>query len=172
MKLLQELRNLSRRARRALAWDVFMVWVAILNLSLIAFDLTYLWLRPTYFHYLPAVTRIYDPVRDRPHSLTQTLLDEIETTRELVRRDQGRRAGAAPEDLRALDANVSREPVSGRQSALLGVLKQSSPTERRPRPSSRTRRSRAGGGRPLAQTPRSSGTGSISRIRSWGARSS
>jgi len=128
MKLLQELRNLSRRARRALAWDVFMVWVAILNLSLIAFDLTYLWLRPTYFHYLPAVTRIYDPVKGiEPHSLTQTLLDEIETTRELVRRDPGS-PELAPhiEDLRSLTMRMFRENPFERsgQSALLGVLKQ------------------------------------------------
>ena len=26
-----------------------MVWVALINLSLILFDLTYLWLRPVYF---------------------------------------------------------------------------------------------------------------------------
>ncbi len=68
MKVLQGIRDLSRRSKRALAWDVFMVWVAIINLSLILFDLSYLWLRPTYFRYLPVVTRIYDPVKGIEHA--------------------------------------------------------------------------------------------------------
>ena len=46
----------------AALWDLFMVWVVIINLTLILFDLTYLWLRPTYFKWVPIVTRIYDPV--------------------------------------------------------------------------------------------------------------
>ena len=53
-------------------WDLFMVWVVIINLCLILFDLTYLWLRPHYFRYLPIVTRIYDPVLGiEPHPLTE-----------------------------------------------------------------------------------------------------
>jgi hypothetical protein len=36
--------------------------IALINLALVAFDLTYLHLRPVYRQYLTAVTRIYDPV--------------------------------------------------------------------------------------------------------------
>ena len=39
-------------------WDLFMVWMVIINLTLILFDLSYLWLRPTYFRCAPVVTRI------------------------------------------------------------------------------------------------------------------
>ena len=45
-----------------LAWDWFMVWVAIVNLGLILFDFTYLTFRPFCLDYAPVVTRIYDPV--------------------------------------------------------------------------------------------------------------
>lgn len=51
-------------------WDLFMVWVVFINLCLILFDLSYLWLRPTYLRYLPPVTRIWDPVLGiEPHPL-------------------------------------------------------------------------------------------------------
>lgn len=128
MKALQGYRDLSRRSKRALAWDVFMVWVAVINLSLILFDLSYLWLRPTYFHYLPVVTRIYDPVKGiESHPLTRSLLDEVQTTQELVQRDLGSPELAAHvASLRELTLRVFRENPFERsgQSELLGVLKQ------------------------------------------------
>jgi hypothetical protein len=80
--------NLSRRSKLQLAWDVFMVWVALLNLWMILFDLSYLWLRPTYFTYLPVVTRIYDPVKGiEPHPLTEALLEQITVTENALLRD-------------------------------------------------------------------------------------
>jgi hypothetical protein len=105
-----------------------MVWVAVINLSLILFDLSYLWLRPTYFHYLPVVTRTYDPVKGiEPHPLTGSLLDEVQTTQELVQRDLGSPELAAHvASLRELTLRVFRENPFERsgQSELLGVLKQ------------------------------------------------
>ncbi len=60
----------------AALWDLFMVWVVIINLTLILFDLSYLWLRPTYFKWVPIVTRIYDPVLGiEPHPLTEGLIE-------------------------------------------------------------------------------------------------
>lgn len=68
-----------------LVWDLFMVWVALINLGLIAFDLSYLWLRPYYFRYLPVVTRIYDPVKGiEPHPLTERFLTEIQAASSLA----------------------------------------------------------------------------------------
>jgi len=68
-----------------LLWDLFMVWVALINLGLIAFDLTYLWLRPYYFRYTPIVTRIYDPVKGiEPHPLTSRFLDQVEAVEQLA----------------------------------------------------------------------------------------
>lgn len=52
-----------RQWNMRLGWDWFMVWVAIMNLSLILFEFTYLPLRPFYLRNLPAVTKLYDPVR-------------------------------------------------------------------------------------------------------------
>ncbi len=78
-------RKIRGRVTLRLLWDLFMVWVALVNLSLIVFDLTYLWLRPTYFHYLPVVTRVYDPVKGiEPHPLTRRLLDELEAATTLA----------------------------------------------------------------------------------------
>lgn len=68
-----------------LLWDLFMVWMAIVNLSLILFDMTYLWLRPLYFQYTPVITRIYDPVLGiEPHPLTERLSDEAAGAEELL----------------------------------------------------------------------------------------
>ena len=68
-------RRIKRNMTRGLAWDIFMVYLAVINLGLILFDMTYLWLRPTYFRYLPVVTRIYDPVKGiEPHPLTEAWL--------------------------------------------------------------------------------------------------
>ncbi|MCB1177127.1 MAG: hypothetical protein KDK36_06060 [Leptospiraceae bacterium] len=43
-------------------WDIFMVNVVIVNLTLILFDLTYLRFRPYYFQFIPKLVEIYDPV--------------------------------------------------------------------------------------------------------------
>jgi len=70
---------------RHVLWDVLMVWAALINLCLIAFDLTYLWLRPTYFNWVPAVCRIYDPVKGiQPHPLTEAFVAEVDATRRLL----------------------------------------------------------------------------------------
>lgn len=68
-----------------LAWDVFMVWIALVNVGLILFDLTYLPLRPVYRDWVPAVTRVYDPVLGiSPHPLTGRILDEVDQLDRLV----------------------------------------------------------------------------------------
>jgi len=69
-------------------WDLFMVWVVIINLTVIIFDLTYLFLRPTYFRYLPVVTRVWDPVLGiKPHPLTEELIAEATTAGQLFELD-------------------------------------------------------------------------------------
>lgn len=73
------------RLTKALFWDAFMVWVALINLGLILFDLSYLWLRPTYVAWLPLVPRLYDPVKGiRPHPLTEAILGEAGAVRRLL----------------------------------------------------------------------------------------
>jgi len=101
VRIVDELRRLDRRQRLALAWDLFMVWVALLNLWLILFDLTYLWLRPVYLRVVPPVVRLYDPVKGiEPHPLTEEFLQVIRETRTLVRRDP--QAPGIPEKVRLL----------------------------------------------------------------------
>ena len=82
------IRRLNRRSKLRLAWDVFMVWVALINLWMIIFDLSYLWLRPVYFTYAPIVTQVYDPVKGiEPHPLTVALLDTLDETEQNIRRN-------------------------------------------------------------------------------------
>ncbi len=69
-------------------WDLFMVWVVIINLGLILFDLSYLWLRPMYIHWVPFVTKIWDPVLGiKPHPLTDRLIEEESAAEEILRID-------------------------------------------------------------------------------------
>ncbi len=71
-----------------LLWDLFMVWVALVNLGMILFDLTYLLLRPTYFRYTRVVTTVYDRVKGiEPHPLTDELLEEATQARDLLALD-------------------------------------------------------------------------------------
>jgi hypothetical protein len=66
-------------------WDLFMVWVVLINLCLILFDLSYLWLRPVYFKYVPIITRAWDPVLGiEPHPLTGELIETAETAQQLI----------------------------------------------------------------------------------------
>jgi hypothetical protein len=73
---------------------MFMVYLAIINVSLILFDLTYLWLRPQYFRLLPIVTDVYDPVKGiEPHPLTERYLVVADETDALLA------AGVSPVEL-------------------------------------------------------------------------
>lgn len=70
---------LRHHMTRSVAWDMFMVYLAVINVSLIVFDLTYLYLRPYYDQYLPVVTRIYDPIKGiEPEPVTEEYLRLVE----------------------------------------------------------------------------------------------
>jgi hypothetical protein len=89
-------------------WDLFMVWVVLINLTLILFDLTYLWLRPIYFNHLPVVTRVWDPVLGiEPHPLTEKLIEKAEiAAQQLTLAPRSPELMATVEDLRALTYKV------------------------------------------------------------------
>lgn len=77
-----------RRWKARLVWDVFMVWVALVNLWLIVFDLTYLPLRPYYFRWAPVVCRVWDPVKGiEPHPLTAQIVDEVDELKQILELD-------------------------------------------------------------------------------------
>ncbi len=62
-----------------------MIYLALVNVWLIGFDFTYLWLRPLYFEYLPQVARIYDPVKGiEPQPLTSRYLEEVDRLRAAI----------------------------------------------------------------------------------------
>ena len=124
-----ELRRLHpRNWNLRVAWDVFMVWVALVNLNLILFDVTYLWLRPLYFRYVPPVVKIYDVVKGiEPHPLTSRFLEEVDATRALLAAEPH-----SPEleehiaELRGLSLRILRENPFERtgQRHSLDLLKQ------------------------------------------------
>ena len=92
-------------------WDLFMVWVVMINLGLILFDLSYLWLRPIYFQYVPIVTRVWDPVLGiEPHPLTSALIVETETASRLLELDpDSPKLSEQLESLRELTLRVFEE---------------------------------------------------------------
>ena len=94
-----------------LAWDLFMVWIALVNVSLILFDMTYLLMRPTYRAWVPVVTRVWDPVLGiSPHPLTEDLLARATELEELLALDPASPALVArTEGLRRLTERVLRE---------------------------------------------------------------
>jgi hypothetical protein len=51
------------RQRPWLLWDLFMVYLAVLNVALIAFDWTWPWLAPAWRRWWPWVVEHYDPQR-------------------------------------------------------------------------------------------------------------
>lgn len=109
-------------------WDLFMVWVVCINLGLILFDLSYLWLRPTYFRYVPVVTRIWDPVLGiEPHPLTGELAEKADVAARLLELDPSSTAlETTLEDLRALSLRVFIENPFERsgQSGALDAIKE------------------------------------------------
>jgi hypothetical protein len=92
-------------------WDLFMVWVVLINLCLIVFDLSYLWLRPTYFRYLPIVTRIWDPVLGiGPHPLTDELIEKAASAEQLFAVDPtSERLEPRLEELQSLTLRIFTE---------------------------------------------------------------
>jgi hypothetical protein len=111
-----------------LVWDFLMVYLALLNLGLILFDLTYLWLRPFYYQRLPSITRLYDPVKGiSPEPLTTEYLEIAATLSERV----AARAPVAEQEillaeLRSLSNRIVEEDPferSGLERSMIRALK-------------------------------------------------
>jgi len=68
-------------------WDFVMVMVVLANLTLIVFDLTYLWLRPYYYKEFPAILEFYDkPILGiEPHRSTEKYIKFVDTLKFLER---------------------------------------------------------------------------------------
>lgn len=78
------------RQRLETFWDIFMLIIAASNLLLIAYDLSYISLRPTYLKYVPSLVRWYDPYKGiEPHWTTDGLRQIADSL------DARRRSGAS-----------------------------------------------------------------------------
>jgi len=128
LRVIDNIKGLPRSSKLRLAWDVFMVWVALINLWMILFDLSYLWLRPIYFQYLPVVTRLYDPVK----GITPNALAEECETAYVQAHDLAKAQPHSPqliseaEKLRTLTLRLFVEDPFARsgQGPLLGTIRQ------------------------------------------------
>ena len=121
------LRRFGSRLRLRLVWDVFMVYVALLNVALIVFDFTYLWLRPVYFEHVPALTRLYDQVKGvEPHPVTEAYLEDAARLSKLVLEGvEGAEIQSALEDLREGSRTLIQEDPfvrSGQSRSLRKII--------------------------------------------------
>ncbi|MEB3337622.1 MAG: hypothetical protein VKJ46_09180, partial [Leptolyngbyaceae bacterium] len=74
-----------RRGRRNLWFERSMALIASANLGLVFFDLSYIPWRNFYLHEVPALTRLYDPVKAiEPHRDTQRYLATVDQLEEQV----------------------------------------------------------------------------------------
>lgn len=100
-----------------LAWDLFMVLLATLNLYLILFDFGYFWIRPYAYRYVPFVTDVYDPVKAiKPHPVTSGLTEAADRARAALERGDEAALNAALDELKQL----SRWMLSGDPFAVSG----------------------------------------------------
>ena len=77
-----------QRLTPAVRWDGLMIYLALVNVWLIGFDFTYLWLRPYYFEYLPLVAEVYDPVKGiEAQPLTSDYLERVDRLRAALATD-------------------------------------------------------------------------------------
>ncbi len=77
--MVRQLERWRRRLTPTVLWDGFMVYLALLNVGLILFDITYLWLRPTYFHHVPVLSEYYDRVKGiDAHPLTSLYVEAVD----------------------------------------------------------------------------------------------
>lgn len=92
-----------------LLWDLFMITVAIVNLALILFDLTYLWLRPWYYRNFKEITAVYDPYLGiEPHRFTENYIEKIDLL-EFYVEEQGKVSQELRDELIELSRQMIKE---------------------------------------------------------------
>jgi hypothetical protein len=72
------LKDKPAKSNQQLWLDRILAIIALLNLGLVFFDLSYITWRRYYFWYAPIITQIYDPVKGiEPNQKTQTYIDKV-----------------------------------------------------------------------------------------------
>lgn len=70
--------SLSRHQTQNLWWQKLIALIALVNLFLVIFNLSYLPLRDIYLRYTPVLTQVYDPVKGiKPHPDTEAYLQTV-----------------------------------------------------------------------------------------------
>lgn len=87
-----------------------MVFLATINLYLIVWDLSYLWIRPLVLDYVPVLARLYDPIKGIvPHPVTEGMLEAAADARRALASGDADAERAARERLARLARRVIEE---------------------------------------------------------------
>ena len=74
-------------SKRGNWWDKIVALIALANLLLVIFNLSYIPLRDIYLRHFPALVKLYDPVKSiAPHPDTQNYLETVERLKLEIKR--------------------------------------------------------------------------------------
>lgn len=77
--MIQKLAHSKPPVRRNRWFERLMAIIALVNLGLVFFDLSYIPWRDFYFQHSPALIQLYDPIKGiEPHRETQTYLNKVD----------------------------------------------------------------------------------------------
>lgn len=105
-------RNSRKTPLQTILFERFMAIVALANLGLVVFDLTYVPWRNIYLRYLPTLTNLYDPIKGiEPHRDTQRYLNKVDTLETQIKITglQSPEVATLLEDLRNLSIQMVNE---------------------------------------------------------------
>ena len=70
---------IRRKTRKVPIFEVIIAVLALVNFTLVIFNMTYLTFRDFYFDYIPSLIKIYDPIKGiTTHRDTEKYLDSFE----------------------------------------------------------------------------------------------
>jgi hypothetical protein len=79
------MKNVQLSKRRSLLFERLMAIIAVINLGLVLFDLSYVQWRDFYLRRLPQITKVYDPIKGiEPHRDTTSYLEAVVALEEQV----------------------------------------------------------------------------------------
>jgi len=116
-------------AKRATWWSKAIALIALINLILVIFDLSYLSVRDIYFLHLPPVVKIYDPIKGiEPHPDTKEYLQTVDYFKQSQQSDEGLAAASTQPLLKSLRQQslfmIEENPfLSANKSATFAKLK-------------------------------------------------
>lgn len=91
----------------SLIWDLLTIIMVILNLSLLLFDLSYLRLRPHYYHFFPKALQLYDPILGiEEHRMTH---DYLKYVKELRRIENFKDKSLLEAEMNSLEASFEKD---------------------------------------------------------------